>query len=240
VWWQWRLGNIQAQQTKSQVSLCTWDWSVCRLPRWTEPSDFSFVLGFFLPVFFALIFSSRDFFFVSSVGGGCCDEDNKLPLLKALRTLAGRIEPINQLPPLSNCRPLHFFFSFAIPRFCFGQWGRFFFGKLDSEDQLTHNPTLDPRPACAVRMMHNHLCIWIHQILIVFHFYVELFLWIFVLVSEYQMMKPRNNLRTPSDTVLLPCAVNEKAILIWWCYNFSFWCPAHICHLDFFWSFCIF
>jgi hypothetical protein len=29
------------------------------------------------------------------VGGGCYDEDNKLPLLKALRTLAGRIEPIN-------------------------------------------------------------------------------------------------------------------------------------------------
>ena len=65
---------------------------------------------FFCLFFFALIFSSRDFFFVSSVGGGCCDEDNKLPLLKALRTLAGRIEPINQLPPLSNCRPLHFFF----------------------------------------------------------------------------------------------------------------------------------
>jgi len=33
-------------------------------------------------------------------------------------------------------------------------------------------------------------------------------------LSLYHMMKPRNNLRTPSDTVLLPCAVSEKAILI--------------------------
>ena len=134
---------------------------------------FLFVLGFICLFFFALIFSSRDFFFVSSGGGGCCDEDNKLPLLKALRTLAGRIEPINLLPPLSNCRPLHFLFSFAIPRFYFGL--RIFFWKLDSEDQLTHNPTLDPRPACAVRMMHKHLCIWIHQIFF-FHFYLICFL----------------------------------------------------------------
>uniref|UniRef100_A0A0E0GTY9 Uncharacterized protein n=1 Tax=Oryza nivara TaxID=4536 RepID=A0A0E0GTY9_ORYNI len=31
---------------------------------------------------------------VLCIGGGCCDEDIMLPLLKALRTLAGRIEPI--------------------------------------------------------------------------------------------------------------------------------------------------
>jgi len=144
---------------------------------------FLFVLGFICLFFFALIFSSRDFFFVSSGGGGCCDEDNKLPLLKALRTLAGRIEPINLLPPLSNCRPLHFLFSFAIPRFYFGL--RIFFWKLDSEDQLTHNPTLDPRPACAVRMMHKHLCIWIHQIF----FFTFIWFVFFVFVSYDETSK---------------------------------------------------
>jgi hypothetical protein len=48
---------------------------------------------------------SLAFFFPLERGTDCCDEDTKLPLLKELRTLAGRIEPITILPPLSNQRP---------------------------------------------------------------------------------------------------------------------------------------
>lgn len=80
-----------------------------------------------------------------------CDEDSMLPLLKALRTLAGRIEPITLLPPLSNYRSppiLFYFLSFLLRDLI-----------PDSEDQLMHNPTLDPRLASAERVMHRHLCI---------------------------------------------------------------------------------
>uniref|UniRef100_A0A0A9CVP2 Uncharacterized protein n=1 Tax=Arundo donax TaxID=35708 RepID=A0A0A9CVP2_ARUDO len=70
-----------------------------------------------------------------------------------------------------------------------------------------HNPTLDPRTVVAVRVMHRHL---VSESIRYVSFLLVCFLWVFF---RYHRMKPRNNLRTPSDTVLLPCTVNEKAIL---------------------------
>lgn len=91
---------------------------------------------------------SLAFFFPLERGTDCCDEDTELPLLKELRTLAGRIEPITILPPLSNQRPpfnllVSLFFLLRILI-------------LDREDHLIYNPTLDPRSVSAQRAMHRH------------------------------------------------------------------------------------
>uniref|UniRef100_J3LFC3 Hydrophobic seed protein domain-containing protein n=1 Tax=Oryza brachyantha TaxID=4533 RepID=J3LFC3_ORYBR len=57
-------------------------------------SRFLIPICFLLPLYGFIVYFSLDLC-CSCTGGVCCDEDNKLPLLKTLRTLAGRIEPIN-------------------------------------------------------------------------------------------------------------------------------------------------
>lgn len=143
-----------------------------------------------------------------------------------MRTLAGRIEPITLLPPLSNSRsPPILFCLFFLVRIL----------ALDGEDLLMHNPTLDPMPASAERVMHGHLCIWILDIFCCngFHcFGLSRCFWRCVVELSffyplYQMMKHQNNLRTPSDTMLVALWVRRQffadgTATTWFCPSFSF------------------
>ena len=90
--WLWRLGNIQAQQTKSRVYL----WksrSLCMPIIPLNRAIWNLFCLQFICQFSCCLYWMEEFVAMRT---------NKLPLLKTLRTLAGRIEPINLLPPLSN------------------------------------------------------------------------------------------------------------------------------------------
>jgi len=94
-------------------SLSTRGWSVCRFSRWTEPSNSSLCVSFICSKCFLRAISFFFvwlFFFPLERGMDCCDEDTKLPLLKALMTLAGRIEPITYCHHWVTTDPLQSFF----------------------------------------------------------------------------------------------------------------------------------
>lgn len=108
----WRVNNVQAQQTRSQV------------PRFNNRRDLyvdtpaelsiSFSISLFNLLFCILLMC---FYFIFY--GEDCDEDNELPLLMTVRTLAGRIEPNTIATTEFRSSPFSILLWFLFFRSCF-------------------------------------------------------------------------------------------------------------------------
>jgi hypothetical protein len=80
------------------VYLCTLGL-ICRLSCLTELYEFCFIFWASPKLFFLKFFFVR---FVSALEGSVEMRTSKLPLLKVLRTVAGRIEPINLIATIEQ------------------------------------------------------------------------------------------------------------------------------------------